>query len=350
MKKDYYEVLGVSRNADPQEIKKAYRKAAIQYHPDRNPGDQAAEENFKEASEAYEVLSDPRKRELYDNYGHDGLKQTGFTGFSGFDDIFSHFSDIFGDLFGFGGFQRREHRKNRAADQRFDLTVSFEEAIFGTKKEIVVPRYETCLACRGTGCEKGAKPEQCPQCNGRGHVVHSQGFFTITTGCSKCRGSGTIIRKICPQCKGTGREIVEKKLSLNIPAGVDNGTRLRIAGEGEQGDKGTFAGDLYVFISVQPHEIFKRDENDLHVFIPVSYVQAVLGDQIEIPTPEGNEKLFVEPGTQVGEIKKLSGRGVPSLKGYGKGDLYIHLDIVIPSNISKEEKELLEKIRKIQKK
>ncbi len=348
-KRDYYEVLGVSRNATEDEIKKAYRKLALQYHPDRNPGDREAEEKFKEAAEAYEVLRDPQKKELYDLYGHEGLKGTGFTGFRGFEDIFSTFSDIFEDFFGFGTGSRRRRQSHAqpGQDLRYDLTISFEEAAFGTEKEIEVPRSENCSSCKGTGVAPGTSRSECPYCHGTGQVTHSQGFLTISTTCSHCRGEGSFITHPCKECRGGGRVKREKKIHLTIPGGVDTASRLRIQGEGEPGFRGGPPGDLYVIIHTEPHEFFEREGDDIYCQIPISFPQAAIGTRLDIPTLEGTESLEVPPGTQSGEVFRLRGGGTKHLRGGGRGDQIIQVIVKTPTRLGKRQKELLEEFAKL---
>ena len=340
-KADYYAVLGVPRDADPSDIKRAYRKLAVQYHPDRNPDDPEAEERFKEAAEAYEVLADAEKRRTYDRFGHEGLKGSGFQGFSGFDDIFSHFGDIFGDIFGFGaGRARRGNR--RGADLRLDLGISFEEAMRGVQREVPIHRWESCDRCGGSGARPGTRPETCSTCAGRGQVVHSQGLFMISTTCPRCHGSGEIVASACDPCEGRGKVRVEKKIKVPIPAGVDTGNRIRVSGEGEPGEHGAPPGDLYVFLRVEPHEFFQRDEDDLHCEIPISIVQATLGDKIDVPTLDGRERVKIEGGTQPGDVVRLSGKGVPRLRGRGRGDLFVHVRVVVPRKVSRKQRDLLQ--------
>jgi molecular chaperone DnaJ len=269
-KRDYYEVLGVERNAAESDLKKAYRKLALKFHPDKNPGNREAEEKFKEAAEAYEVLRDAKKRQIYDQYGHQGLEGAGFSGFGGFEDIFSSFGDIFEDFFGFGGGRRSRSRVNRGADLRYDMQLSFMEAAFGTEKEIDVEKAEMCTACEGSGAAPGTGVETCPQCGGSGQVGRSQGFFTVRTTCGHCRGQGQVIASPCKTCRGQGKVLARKKVSVRIPAGVDNGSRLRLTGEGEAGTYGGPHGDLYVFIHAEEHDFFKRDDTSVLCQIPVS--------------------------------------------------------------------------------
>ncbi|MBI5571303.1 MAG: molecular chaperone DnaJ [Desulfomonile tiedjei] len=347
-KTDYYEILQVPKTASPEEIKKAYRKLALKYHPDRNPGDKEAEEKFKEAAEAYEVLSDTEKRQLYDRFGHAGLQQTGFTGFRDFQDIFSSFGDIFEEFFGFGsrGGQRRGPR--RGADLRYDLTIGFMDAVFGKETEIEVPRHEVCEECHGTGSSGGAEPGVCQMCNGRGQVTRSQGFFSISTTCPTCQGSGTVITDPCRSCRGLGRFLKKRKLSLKVPAGVETGSRLRLNGEGEPGEPGAAPGDLYVVIHQAPHEVFRRQDDDVIVGLPISYSVAVLGGEVEIPTLEGQDKMEVPAGTQSGQDFRISGRGIPHLRGRGRGDLIVVVYIETPKKVDKQVEDLLRQLAELE--
>ncbi len=340
-KRDYYEVLGISRDASGNQIKAAYRKLALKYHPDRNPGDREAEERFKEAAEAYDVLSDPQKRRIYDQYGHQGLEGSGFSGFGGFEDIFSSFSDIFEDFFGFGSRSRSGTRARRGSDLRYDLTLEFMEAAFGLETEIEVEKYATCPSCQGSQCAPGAEPEVCPQCHGAGQVGRSQGFFTIRTTCPQCRGQGRVITKPCKECGGAGRIMVTKKVAVKIPAGVDDGSRLRLAGEGEAGSYGGPPGDLYVFIHVKPHDFFVRDENNVICRVPISFVQAALGDEITVPTLDGETRIQIPKGTQPGDTISLPKLGIPSLRNGRRGDQIIRFDIRTPTNLTKKQESLL---------
>jgi len=348
--KDYYKILGVSRNATEEEIKKAYRKLAMQYHPDRNPGDKEAEEKFKLASEAYEVLRDPQKREIYDHYGIEGLKGTGFTGFRGFEDIFSTFSDIFEDFFGFGTSTRRRTRPRQGADLRYDLKISFYDAAFGKETEIEIPKNVTCDTCNGTGIKPGTRPVVCPLCKGRGQVTRSQGFFTISTTCSQCHGEGQYIPHPCKDCRGTGKVKKKKKIQISIPPGVDSGSKLRIRGEGEEGERGGPPGDLYVFIYVEPHEFFTREGDDLICQVPISFPQAALGAEIEVPTLDGKRTLTIPRGIESGEFLKIKGEGFPKLKGSGRGDLIVQILVKTPKNLTKRQEELLREFEEITKK
>ncbi|MGC8906097.1 MAG: molecular chaperone DnaJ [Desulfomonilaceae bacterium] len=347
-KRDYYEVLGVKKNAGPDEIKKAYRKKALQYHPDRNKGDKQAEELFKEAAEAYEVLSDPEKRQLYDRFGHAGLQQSGFTGFRNFDDIFSSFGDIFEEFFGFGARGSRRSSVRQGADLRYDLQIDFMDAANGKEVEIDVSRHEVCQECSGIGTKGGTQPSVCTTCGGRGQVTRSQGFFSISTTCPTCQGSGTIITDPCTHCRGTGRVLATKKLSIRVPPGVETGSRLRLQGEGEPGDPGAPPGDLYVFIHVKEHEFFRRHGDDVVVEVPITYTVAALGGQIMIPTLEGPEPFQVPKGTQSGQQFRIPQKGMPHLRGRGRGDLIPILYIETPTKLSKEEENLLRRLAEIE--
>lgn len=342
-KRDYYEILGVPKNATAQQIKSSYRKLAIKFHPDRNPDSKEAEDKFKEAAEAYGVLSDPEKRQLYDTYGHQGLSGAGFSGFGGFDDIFSSFGDIFSEFFG-GGFSGRgggRSRAQRGADLRYDIELSFRDGIFGTETEIEIDRYESCQTCDGSGAASGTSPETCPLCHGRGQVVHSQGLFTVSTTCSQCHGVGTIIREPCKECRGNGRIIKPKKISVKIPKGVDNGSRLRLTGEGEEGKNGGPPGDLYIFIHVKEDDFFVREGDHIHCEIPISFAQAALGAEIEVPTLESPHNLSIPQGTQTGHIFKVRGAGAYNVRGYGRGDLLIKVRVVTPTKLTARQEELL---------
>ena len=351
IKKDYYEILGVERSASDEELKKNYRKIAMQCHPDRNPGDKKAEERFKEAAEAYEVLSDRQKREIYDQYGHEGLSNTGFRGFSGFEDVFSHFSDIFGDAFGFGNAGGRSRSHVRAgADLRFDLKISFLDAAFGLTTTIDLEKLAPCRDCQGTGAAPGTSPETCHTCQGRGQVIQSSGFFTISSTCPRCNGHGKIISKPCIRCHGQGKETVKKNVQLKIPAGVETGSRLRLRGEGEAGDRGGPNGDLYVFLHVEEHDYFVRSEDDVLCRIPISFTQAALGAIIEVPTLDEKEKLKIPKGTQNGRTFRLKGKGVPHLRGYGRGDQIIEIFVQTPTDLNKKQEELLKEFEKISQK
>jgi molecular chaperone DnaJ len=351
--RDYYEILGVSRDADGDEVKKAYRKLALQFHPDRNPGDKRAEERFKEAAEAYEVLMDREKRKIYDLYGHDGLKGTGFTGFGGFEDIFSAFGDIFEDFFGFGGRSSRRTRIRRGNDLRYNLDLTLEEAYMGKEEEIVFDKWEACDICSGTGITPGSEPSICPNCHGRGEIVRSQGFFQIRTNCSTCNGTGQVIVDPCRRCKGKGRIKAERKVLVKIPPGVDTGTQLKVRGEGEIGENGGPPGDLFVVIYVKEHDFLIRDGDDLKCQITVSFVQAALGAEVSIPVLGDNNKerrITIPEGTQPGEIIRLKGKGMPSLRrGKGYGDVFVQVMVEIPTRLSQRQRELMLEFSKLEK-
>ncbi len=350
-RRDYYEVLGVPRNASEEQIKKAYRKLALQYHPDRNPGDKDAEEKFKEAAEAYEVLRDPEKRSLYDRFGHEGLRSSGFQGFTSFDEIFSSFSSIFEEFFDFG--PRRGGRRGRRSGPRrgdvlrYDLTISLEEAALGKTRELELQKEESCEVCRGAGHPEDIPPERCPQCGGSGQIRHTQGFFTIATTCSHCQGQGVRYRELCKACRGRGRVVRAKTVTLKIPPGVDSGSKLRLAGEGGPGIAGGPPGDLYVVLHVEPHEFFERDGDDLHCQIPISFTQAALGAEIEVPSLHGTEKLVVPRGTQTGDVLRVRKKGMPSLRTGRVGDLLVHIFVKTPVNLSPEEESLLRKLAEL---
>ena len=350
-KRDYYEILAVSKTATDQEIKSSYRKLALKYHPDRNPGDKAAEEKFKEAAEAYAVLADADKRHMYDRFGHAGLGAAA-TGGAGFDPtVFTGFEDILGglgDIFGFGdlfGGGRRRGGPQRGADLRYDLEISFEESAHGAETSIQIPRQETCDTCHGTGAAAGSKPTTCPQCQGRGQLRYQQGFFTVARTCGQCRGSGQVIANPCPTCRGAGRVEQERKLTVKIPAGIATGQRLRLSGEGEAGAGGGPAGDLYVVVHVQDHAFFQRDGNDLFCEIPLNFSTLALGGEITIPTLEGDEPFKVPDGTQTGATFRLHGRGMPDVTGRGhRGDLLIMVKAITPKKLNREQKKLMEQL------
>jgi molecular chaperone DnaJ len=348
--KDYYKILEVSRSASEEEIKRSYRKIAMQYHPDRNPGNKEAEEKFKIASEAYEVLRDPEKRQIYDRYGIEGLKGTGFTGFRGFEDIFSTFGDIFEDFFGFGTTQRRRTRMRSGADLRYDMKITFYEAAFGKEMEIEIPRNVTCDLCKGTGAKPGTHPTHCPSCKGTGQVTRSQGFFTISSTCANCRGEGNIIQNPCKECRGHGKVRKTKKIQIKIPSGVDSGSKLRIRGEGEEGEKGGPPGDLFVFLYVEPHDFFSREGDDIICQIPISFPQASLGTEIEVPTLNGKKTLLIPKGTESGDLLKIKGEGFPKLRGYGRGDQIVQIIVKTPRNLTKRQEEILHEFEELGKK
>jgi molecular chaperone DnaJ len=348
-KRDYYEILQVSRSASEQEIKSAYRKLALKFHPDRNPGDRAAEEKFKEAAEAYAVLADSDKRHMYDRFGHAGLggaATSGFdpTVFTGFEDILGGLGDIFGFSEVFGGGRRRGGAQ-RGADLRYDLEISFEESARDFETSIQIPRQETCDSCSGTGAAEGTTPTTCPQCHGRGQVRYQQGFFTVARTCGQCRGGGTIIAKPCSSCRGTGRVQKERKLTVRIPAGIATGQRLRLTGEGEAGVAGGPRGDLYVVVDVRDHPFFQRDGNDLLCEIPIQFPTLALGGQIRIPTLDGEEPFSIPEGTQSGAVFRVRGRGMPDVTGRSnRGDLLVTVKVITPRKLTREQKKLLEQL------
>lgn len=346
-KRDYYEILGVRKDSSEQELKSAYRKLAIQHHPDKNAGDKEAEEKFKEGAEAYSVLSDPDQRARYDRFGHAGVNSSA-GGFQGFDpDVFSDFSDILGDFFGFGGSRRQPNQPGRGADLRYDLEINFMEAVAGVKTKIKIPRQETCQSCRGTGADPKEGLSTCTACQGQGSVRYQQGFFTIRRTCSTCQGQGQLIKKACSQCRGQGQVRNEKVLEIKIPAGVDQGSRLRIMGEGEGGPKGGPSGDLYVVLSVEEHPFFQRQDNNIYCEIPISFSQAALGGEATVPTLEKPQKIKIPAGTQSDTVFRLKGRGIVSLNGYGKGDQLVRVKISTPKKLTKEQKELFEQLAAI---
>lgn len=348
IKRDYYEVLNVPRDASEEEIKRNYRRLAMQYHPDRNPGDKEAEDRFKSAAEAYEVLRDPQRREVYDHYGHEGLQGAGFTGFRGFEDIFASFSDIFEDFFGFGTTGRSRTAPRAGADLRYDLSISFVDAAFGKETEIQISKLETCTACGGSGCKENTYPSTCPTCRGRGQVVRAEGFFRISTTCPHCRGVGTIITSPCVGCAGSGHMRARKKVALKIPPGVDTGSRLRLRGEGESGERGGPPGDLYVVLHVESHDFFERRGCDIYCQVPISFTQAALGDKIEVPALKGTKKITIPEGIQPGETITLKGEGIPFLRGAGRGDQVIEVLVTTPVSLTAQQKELLREFAKIE--
>lgn len=356
-KRDYYEVLGVGRNATEQEIKSAYRRLAVKFHPDKNPGDTKAEEKFKEAAEAYTVLSDGEQRGRYDRFGHAGVangagaRGWGQPGFGGIE-------DILGDLFGFGdvfgggasrGNRARAQAAQRGADLRYDLEISLEEAAAGLSASIRIPRLEACDVCRGSGAAEGTQPETCATCGGSGHVRYQQGFFSVARTCSTCRGTGTVIRTPCQNCQGSGRLEREKTMDVKIPAGVETGSRLRLPNEGESGANGGPPGDLYVVLHVKEHETFERQGNNLYSSVPITFTQAALGAEVAVATLGGEpQQLKVPAGTQTGTVFRVKNQGMPALGGRGKGDLFVSVTVVTPATLTKEQRKLLEQLAEIE--
>jgi molecular chaperone DnaJ len=345
--RDYYEILEIDRGADAEDIKKAYRHMALKYHPDRNPGDKQAEETFKDAAEAYEVLSNPEKRQIYDQYGHEGLKGTGR--FEGFDDIFSSFGDIFEDIFSFGRGSRSRTRAERGADLQYNLEIDFLEAVFGSEKDIEMPRFEECTDCHGLGYETGYEPVVCPMCDGQGRILRSQGFFRVSGTCPKCHGHGRVITHPCKTCKGFGRVEEKRKIKVNIPPGINTGMRLRLKGEGESGIYGGPPGDLYVDVLVSPHEYFEREDDDIICRLTISFPEAALGKEIEVPTLKGFEKISIPKGIQHGETIRLRGKGIARLRGPGRGDQIVVVNIRTPTKLSKKQEELLKELADLEK-
>ncbi len=349
-KRDYYEVLGVNRDASDEELKKAYRRLAMKHHPDRNPDSNTAEEKFKEAKEAYEVLADPDKRAAYDQFGHAGVDQAagmgagaGAAGFGGFADAFG---DIFGDIFGGGGGRSRSN-VYRGADLRYNLEVTLEDAARGTETRIRIPTMEECETCHGSGAKPGTEPVSCPTCHGHGQVRMTQGFFSIAQTCPKCHGSGKVVQNPCTTCSGNGRLKRQKTLSVKIPPGVDEGDRIRLSGEGEAGVNGGPSGDLYVVINVRPHDVFTRDGNNLHCEMPVSFTKAALGGEIEIPTLDGYAKIRIPAETQSGKVFRLRGKGIKGVRSSSYGDLLCHVVVETPVKLTARQKELLAELEEI---
>ena len=351
-KRDYYEVLGVNKSASAEQIKQAYRKLAVKYHPDKNKDDKGAEEKFKEASEAYHVLSNSERKQNYDNFGHAAFENGGGGrgGFGNFD-FSNHFSDIFEDFFGegFGGGRRSRRSNNRGSDLRYDLSISLEEAFSGKKQDIKFSTSEKCDNCSGSGSKPGHQAGVCSMCGGHGQVRSSQGFFTVQQTCPQCAGAGEEITHPCSSCNGQGKKQTSKRLSVTIPKGVDDGTRIRLSGKGEAGSRGGGSGDLYLFINVHSHDLFKRSDENLFFECPVSIADAALGTSIEIPTIDGGKaKIKIPAGTQTGKQFRLRGKGMPYMRGNDFGDLYVQVNTEVPISLNKEQKELLEKFREIE--
>src|SRR5262245_17640444 len=349
MKRDYYQVLGVSRGATEEEVKKAYRQLALKWHPDKNPDNRhEAEERFKELSEAYQVLSDGERRSMYDRFGHAAFEQggpgAGFDFTAGFEDIIG---DLFGDFFGTGRGRGGRTRARRGQDLRYELEITFEEAAFGCEKTITIPQLAPCHTCEGRGAKPGTSPRTCPQCRGSGQVRFQQGFFSIAKTCGHCNGQGTIIANPCPTCGGSGTERRTHQLSLKIPGGVDTGSRLKLRGEGEAGSGGGPAGDLYVVLQVREHALFVRDGNDIVCEVPISFANAALGTEVDVPTLDGPAKVKVPAGTQSGHVFKLKGRGVPEVNGYGRGDELVRVLVETPRKLSARQRQLLEEFARI---
>jgi len=341
IKRDYYEVLGIDRRASNGDIKSAYRRLALQYHPDRNPGDHEAEEMFKEASEAYEVLCDARRREIYDAYGHRGLEGAGFHGFTDIGDIFGSMGDIFEEFFGAMG-SRARRRARAGADMRFDLTISFMEAAKGVEKEISVTRVVACETCEGSGEAPGTGKQVCRACGGTGQITQRQGFFVLQTACPQCGGAGSRIEKPCDDCRGAGRVSKHEKIKVKVPAGIENGMQLVLRGKGHEGEQGASAGNLFVYVSVTPHDLFERSGEDIVVTVPISFPQAALGDEIEVPGLDGELSVKIPAGAETGDEARIKGKGLPSVRHGGRGDEVVRFVIKTPKKLSKKQKQLLE--------
>jgi molecular chaperone DnaJ len=348
-KRDYYEVLGVARGASPNEIKKAFRQMAMKYHPDKNPGDAEAEVRFKEAAEAYEILGDDQKRQMYDRFGHDGLRGAGLnSGFTNSDEVFSHFSDIFGELFGFSGGGGRRRGPRRGADLEYPLTIEFLEAAKGCEKELQVPKQALCSSCSGTGAAAGSQPQVCSTCRGAGEVVQTQMFLRIRTACPACGGRGKVVTDPCHPCDGTGRTRESAKIKVKIPAGVDDGMQMRVQNMGDSGEPGAPPGDLYVTVRVADHDIFSRDGVNVLCQIPMSYATACLGGDLTVPTIDGEETVKIERGTPSGRVITLRGKGVPALNGRGRGDQLVQVVVAVPKTLSPKEEELIRQLAGLQ--
>jgi len=342
-KRDYYEVLEVSRSASAGEIKTSYRQMALKYHPDKNPGNKEAEESFKAAAEAYSVLIDPEKKSIYDQFGHDGLSGQGFSGFNS--SIFEGFEDILGNFFSFGDIfgsrSRGRAQRARGRDLALEMALTLEEVASGLEREVKITRTEFCLDCEGSRMTPGSQKSSCPQCQGRGQVRYQQGFFSMARTCSTCRGEGEIIASPCPECRGVGHVRTKKSLQIKIPVGIDDGMKLRLEGEGDVGDLGAPRGDLFVLIKLKKHKFFEREGNDLFCQAPLTFARATLGSEIQIPTLDGEEILAIPPGSQPGQVFKIKGKGIKDVHRHGKGDLYIKINVKTPENLTKKQKELL---------
>jgi len=348
-KRDYYEVLGVQRDASPEQLKKAYKKLAIANHPDRNPGDESAVARFKESAEAFEVLSDPQKRSRYDRFGHAGVSGNGGPQFTDVSDIFDAFGELFDGFGMFGDGQRRSGRAQRGSHLRSSVTIDLLEAARGCTRTLEVSRRETCATCHGTGARAGSKPQTCDYCGGRGRVVHSQGFFRVQTTCPACQGSGRVVRDKCADCGGTGTQMGTSKLEVKVPPGVDNGMQLCLRGEGEAGAQGAPSGDLYVDLQVKPHPFFERHDKNLSCRVPISFAQATLGTEMEIPLLDGRQRLSIPAGTQPGELLRLSGLGMPDPHGGRRGDLFVEIQVEVPKHPSSQQERLLRELAELEK-
>jgi len=356
-KRDYYEILSVSRTATDQEIKSAYRRLAVKYHPDKNPNDATAEEKFKEAAEAYSVLSDAQQRQRYDRFGHAGVSSSaaggagnwGAPGFGGIEDILGDLFG-FGDVFGGGRGGARRSNAQRGADLRYDLEITLEEAATGMTAQLRIPRLETCETCKGSGAKEGTQPETCSTCAGSGQVRYQQGFFSVARTCHVCRGAGRVVKDPCATCNGAGRVEREKQMEVKIPAGVETGSRLRVSGEGESGTQGGAPGDLYVVIHVAEHDQFERQGSNLYEAVPITFAQAALGADLMVKTLDGEEKLKIPTGTQTGTVFRLRGKGMPALGGRGRGDLFVSVTVLTPTSLTREQRRLLEQLAEVESK